>query len=243
MSAAAAFPDRAALEDAMTRLVLGELTGAEAGALKRLLAEDAELNAELESLRRTLDLLPYAAALQPPPQLKARVIEAARASRVRPSARAVPWWPMIAAAASLAAVALLAQNLSLRRELELQRDVAVLLQQPNVVLSFSLEGTGPNASAFGSVVLDLDAKKGAVVIRKLPALPPERLYRLWALIGNEKVACGQFNASAEQTVVSLFPVPVDAYTAPVTQLILTVESSPAPPQPAGPTVMVGSTIS
>jgi hypothetical protein len=57
------------------------------------------------------------------------------------------------------------------------------------------------------------------------------------------VPCGQFNASPEAAVRTVFPVPVDAYTAPVTRLILTVEPVSAPPRPLGPTVMVGASVS
>ena len=90
------------------------------------------------------------------------------------------------------------------------------------------------------MILDLDGKKGAVVIRSLPALPEGQTYRLWAEVGAKMVFCGQFTSTAEERVVSQFPVPVDAYTEPVTRLVLTRESASAPRQPAGPAVMEGT---
>lgn len=235
--------DRDALEDTMTRFVLDELDREEAEAFERLLAARPELAREVASLRRALGLLPYATVADPPPALRGRVLAAAArvttASGAKASVRRVPWgW--LAAAASLVAGAVVFQNLDLRRQLQLQDDVSVLLQQPNVVLSFALAGSGTASRAFGRVVLDLDAKKGAVVIRRLPALGPEQVYRLWARIGREKVLCGEFGADADGTVMKQFPVPVDAYTAPVEELLLTVESSAALSPPTGPTVMIGS---
>ena len=236
-------PDRAVVEEALTRFVLGEADRGESEELVRLLVEHPELNAELASLQRVLTLLPHAVATPPPPGLKARILEAARASAAPRRGPLRALWPSLAAAAGLAAVGLFAHNASLRRELELQKEVAILLQQPNVVLSFAMSGTGANSGSFGSVVLDLDAKKGAVVLRRLPTLPPEKVYRLWALVGDQTVPCGQFNANADDAVRTVFPVPVDAYTAPVTRLLLTVEPASAPPRPVGPTVMVGSALS
>jgi hypothetical protein len=237
------FADREAALDAITRFVLGQSSAQETEAVTRLLAEEPAWNEELEGLQGAVSLLPYAAAVTPPPHLKARILQAAREGPAVRRPRVRPWWPLLAAAATLAAVSLLVQNASLRRELQTQREVAALLQQPNVVLAFDMKGTGTEPDAFGSVALDLDAKKGAVVLRKLPALPPEKVYRLWALVGDQPVPCGQFNANPANAVVSLFPVPVDAYTAPVTRLLLTVEPAAAPKRPEGPTVMIGSVVS
>lgn len=126
----------------------------------------------------------------------------------------------------------------LRRQLKLQRQVMITLQQPNVVLSFSLGGTGRLWGALGSVLLDLHEKKAAVVIRGLPALPADQVYRLWALLAKgEKIPCGQFNANAQGVVLIQLPIPVDAYTSPIAQLIVTREPASTPQRPVGPTVM------
>jgi hypothetical protein len=129
----------------------------------------------------------------------------------------------------------------LRQELELQRDVATTLQQPNVVRQFALAGSGVMGTGFapaaGTAVLDLDAKRAAVVIRGLPRLPAGQVYRLWARIGDGAVPCGQFNADEHGSVVSQFTIPVDAYTSPVRELFLNVEPAAQGPQPTGETVM------
>lgn len=235
--------DPEALEDMMTRYVLGDLGRAEAGEFERLLAGNPELAAEVSSVRKALHLLPYAAAVEPPPHLRFSVLRAARAVTTRGSVRtfsSLPRGMVFGAVAALLAIAIGLDSYRLRRELKLQQDMAMVLQQPNVVLSFSLRGTGTLSRALGGVMLDLDAKRAAVVIRDLPALPANQVYRLWALVGEEKVPCGQFNADARGTVLSQLPIPVDAYTAPISQLIVTLEPSSAIPHPVGPTVMVSS---
>ncbi len=98
----------------------------------------------------------------------------------------------------------------------------------------ALAGTG---GAYGTVALDLDAKRGAVVLRGLRPLPAGERYRLWAQVGDQSVFCGEFGASAAGTIVAQFPVPVESYTAPIAKLFLTQESTPRGPSPAGPTVM------
>ncbi len=236
--------DREAVEDAMTRWVLGEMRADEVADFERLLKTEPALAAEAEALRRALDLMPYAATAEPPAAVRSRLLAAAAGALERRTgaARRPPWSWWLLAAASLAALLLAWDGQRLRRDLALQQQLTATLTQPNVLLFFSLTGEAASARSFGSVVLDLDAKKAAVVIHDLPALPEGETYRLWALVGENTVPCGQFNASGEGTVLRQLPIPVDAYTEPVSRLILTREASAEPPGPLGPTVMVGRAV-
>jgi anti-sigma factor RsiW len=252
--------DREALEDLMTRYVLGELGGDEAREMARLVQERPELGVEIGRLQHTLGLMPYAVVTAPPPHLRARVLEAARHTEAaRPSPPAsirdyeqtspttVPRRParvlsiarVVGSIAALLIVALAWDGHRLRRELQLQRDVATTLQQPNVVRQFALRGTGFSQAA-GTAVLDLDAKRAAVAIRGLPKLPSGQVYRLWARVGDGTVPCGQFNADADGAVMSQFTIPVDAYTSPVRELFLNIEPGEQGPRPVGRTVMVST---
>jgi anti-sigma factor RsiW len=247
--------DQDALEDLMTRYVLGDLRDDEAQAMRRLVRERPDLAAELDRLQRTFELIPYAAVTPPPPALRSRILDAVpenpRAlpssirdarrppAEARRSARVVTLARLVGSIAALLIVALAWDSHRVRQELALQRDVATTLQQPNVVQQFALRGTGISLAA-GSVVLDLDAKRAAVAIRGLPTLPPGQVYRLWARIGDGSVPCGQFNAGADGVVRSQFTIPVDAYTSPVQQLFLNVEPAEQGAQPVGPTVMVST---
>ena len=229
--------DRDALEDLMTRHVLGELPGEEARRLAQLVAERPALAAEIERLRRTYGMLAYAAATPPPAELRTRVLAAA-ASRAKPAPapRVLTVTRVVGSIAAALILALAWDGYRLRGELALQRDVAATLQQPNVVQQFALAGSGMSLAA-GTVVLDLDAKRAAVVIRGLPRLPADQVYRLWARIGDGAVPCGQFNADEQGRVVSQFPIPVDAYTSPVRELFLNVEPAAQGSHPVGRTVM------
>lgn len=230
--------DRDMLEERMTRFVLGEMDAAERLAFERLLAANRTLAHDVETLRRTMALMPFAVAETPPQPLRAKILSHV-AAPVTPLRRPVAWagW-LLATAASLAAAMLFVQSLRLERELALQRDVARLLQEPNVTLSFALQGTG-DTRAVGRVILDLDAKKGAAIIHHLAPLEGDQVYRLWAIVAEKPVWCGDFQPGDDFTVRRQFPIPVDAYTAPISRLILTVEPGPDLPAPVGPTVMTG----
>lgn len=231
-------------EERMVQYVLGELPRAEAEAFEVRMVADAALQADVRRLQNALDLLPYASATDPPPALRASVLRAAKmqetAARARVRARAprrIVWSRFAAAAAASIALALGIDAYRLRSELALQREVTALLQEPNVVRSFTLAATGGAGRAFGSVILDLDAKKGAVVLRRLPRLPTEQVYRLWARVGDANVPCGDFVAGADGAVRAPFPVPVESYTAPIAGLFVTVEPRTGSDRPTGPTVM------
>jgi anti-sigma-K factor RskA len=228
-------------EEIMVQYVFGELSRAEAKAFEARMAADAALRAEVGRLRNTLDLLPYASATAPPPELRAKVLRAAQAPAkpvraVRTAPRLV-WSRFAAATAAAIALALGYDAYRVRSELALQREVTQLLQEPNMVRSFTLAATTSTGRGYGSVTLDLDAKKGAVVLRRLPALPAQQVYRLWARVGSADVRCGDFAANAHGTVSAAFAVPVESYTAPIAGLFVTVEPRSGSDRPTGPTVL------
>lgn len=232
--------DREELRETAIRLVFDDVESAERSVLERRLATDAAFAKEVASLRATIDLLPHAAAAAPPAHLRKRVLESAARRRARRPAvarRRIPWSGLAALAASLVAVLLAWDGARLRRDLALERDVAKMIQEPNVVLSFQLAGTGAGAGAFGKVTLDLDDEKGAIAIQELPPLAADRTYTLWARVADQSVPCGEFKVDADGRALTQFPVPVDSYTAPVSKLFVTVEPKPAPATPSGPVVM------
>src|SRR5437667_9212524 len=194
--------------DLAVEYVLGELSREDAATFERRLAGDPELAEEVRRLRATLGLLPFATVTEPPPHLRARVLAAGRASApARTSApRRVVWSRFAAAAAAVVALAFGFDAYRVRRELGLERELTRMLEEPNVVRSFALAGSG---GAYGTVALDLDAKRGAVVLRGLRALPTGERYRLWARVGDRSVFCGELAASAAGTIVAQFPVPVE----------------------------------
>lgn len=227
-----------ARHEAAVRFVLRDLQPDEIRAFERRLGDDPELADEVRRLRATLDLLPHAASAPPSPALRARVLRAGERARVAHAVRPRrPWAGLAAVAAALLALVLGLDGLRLRRELAVQQEVSAMLQEPNVVRSFRLAGTGDAGGAYGTVALDLDERKGAVALRSVPALPAGRVYRLWALVGSDHVPCGDFRSDAAGRVVTQFPIPVDSYRAPIAKLFVTVEPADGAGGPTGPTVM------
>jgi len=253
-------------DDLMVSYVLGELGPAETAAFERELAADAALDAEAQALRRAFAALPYATVTEPPSDLRGRVLAAARDEAVdrggtrdiarsvdregapridrkgtRSLARPRAWWPAaITAFAAGLALFFAFDAHHLRRELALQREVTELLQQPNVVLAFALAGSGTAAGAYGNVALDMDAGKGALALRGLPAAPSGQVYRLWARSAGKDVLCGQFAADAERGARAQFVVPVHAYEGRVERVFVTLEPLAETPQPTGPRILESS---
>jgi anti-sigma-K factor RskA len=149
------------------------------------------------------------------------------------AARRIVWSRFAAAAAAALALALGLDSYRLRRELSLQRDLSQTLLEPDVVHRFALAGT----AGFGTVALDMDAKRGAVVLRDVTTLPAGQVYRLWAQVGDRAVYCADFRAGPDGAVQGQFVVPVESYTAPVGKLFVTVEPAGPPTAPRGPRVM------
>jgi anti-sigma-K factor RskA len=151
------------------------------------------------------------------------------------------WWSVAATAVAVGAAIVFALDAhNVRRELTLQREVAGLLQQPNVVVSFVLAGTGTAASAYGSVSMDMDGAKGALAIDGLPPAPGGHVYRLWAVSAGKDVLCGQFSPDPERAARTRFVVPVRAYEGPVERVFVTLEPVEETAQPTGPHVLESS---
>src|SRR5262249_39722994 len=153
-------------------------------------------------------------------------------------ARRIVWSRFAAAAAAALALAFGVDAYRTRQELALQREVTATLQEPNVMRSFAMAGTGAAGGAVGRVALDLDSKRGAVVLKGMPVLPAGGGVRPWAEGGGKSGPRGQFTSGADRAVVAQFVVPVESYTAPISNLFVTVEPAAPSDVPTGPTVMV-----
>ena len=232
-------------EEQAVSYVLGEMDAGEARAFEKRLAEDAILAGEVRRLRGVLGLMPLATITEPPPSLRARIVAASeprvRTAPAAPAPRSAPrrpaprvvWSRFAAAAAAALALAFGLDATRTRRELALERELASALHEPNVVQTFRLASTGAAGGGYGTVALDLDAKRGAVVLKGMPVPPPGRVYRLWAQVADRAVPCGDFRARPDGGVTAQFPVPVETYTAPLGKLFVTEEPEPPPSEPTG----------
>ncbi len=195
------------------------------------------------TLASAVDDLAFASATAPPPGLRQRVLSAAAATRPSPAranTRRVPWSTLAAVAASLLAVFFGWRNGELRRELGVERELARLIQEPNVVHRFALAGNDRATAASGGVTLDMDGQKGAIVITGGVPTTAGQVYRLWARVGADDVYCADLVPSPQGDVAAVFRVPVDSYTAPIAFMYVTLEDKDAPLVPSGPRILVSA---
>ena len=85
--------------------------------------------------------------------------------------------------------------------------------------------------------MDMDAGRGALAVRGLPAAPSGHVYRLWAVSAGNDVLCGQFSADPERAARAQFVVPVRAYKGSVERVFVTLEPLDETAQPTGPHVL------
>lgn len=217
--------------------VLGELGPDETHALEAQLDRDPTLAQRLATLQRTWEILAYSAYQTPPARLGEQIQK-----QVQWQQRwcTIPWVSLAGAVAAFLVLGLGLDNYRLRQELHLVATANTTLQQPNVILSFSLHGTGSATLAQGQIVMDLDNQKAGVALNRLPTPPVGSVYRLWAMVGSKNIPCGTLRIDEQGQARSQLPLPVDAYAGKVVQLRITLETDQNTPQPLGPTVMVSS---
>jgi anti-sigma-K factor RskA len=155
---------------------------------------------EVRGLAETATGLAMAVAMEPPAQLKERVLTAVAVTRQQPPAaeqhhRARPafrqaWFPRLAVAVAVAclavAVALGAIGLSTRRELDSARAqnqaIAAVLAAPDARIITQATAVGGTAT----VVVSRAEQKMIFTTAGLPRLPAAKVYELW-LIGPPQI--------------------------------------------------------
>jgi anti-sigma-K factor RskA len=185
--------------DLLTAYALDALEPEEISRIHALLARHPELQATLAELRTTADTLPYGLPeADPAPQLRQRVLDYAtgRDGR-RPAAPAsrpgrVRGWLLglsgLAAAAVVVAAIGWGQVVSLRGELVAAQATAEAAQR----VVASLQG----GDSHGTIMRTPQGEM--VLVVKLPALSPGRIYQLWRIQGgNEPASAGVFNVDQQ----------------------------------------------
>jgi anti-sigma-K factor RskA len=216
--------------------------GAEVDRFNRHLNRCQSCASEVRGFREVATALAFAAATEPPPELRAQVLAAAARTRqlppeVRTHARPrrvrtrVPWVPWLSGVVATAAVvvAVLFGFAQAHTQQELNQAqaenhaISLVLSAPQVkLLSHSTTKGGA-----ATVVLAADRHELVVITNGLPALPSGKVYQLW-LIGKTKIVSA-----------GLLPTAKSGRTAPVLasglvkgdELGLTVEPAPGSAQP------------
>ena len=213
--------------------------GAERDRFARHMSRCASCASEVRGFRQVATALAFAAAAEPPPELRERVLTAAsRTRQLPPEVKAhvrprrtrtwVPWLSGVVATASIVVAVIFAfaqahtqQELNqLRAE---NQAIALVLSAPQVKLLTQTTTKGGMAT----VVLAADRHQLVVTTSGLPALPAGQVYQLW-LIGKTKIVSAGLlpEATSGQTRPVLASGVVKGDT-----LGLTVEPAPGSLQP------------
>ena len=216
--------------------------GAERDRFNRHLNRCQSCTSEVRGFREVATAMAFAAAAEPPPELRARVLEAAARTRQLPPeistharprrTRAwVPWVPWLSGAIATASivVAVLFGFAQAHTQQELNQAraenqaIALVLSAPRVrVLSHTT-----TAGGMATVVLAADRHQLVVITSGLPSLPTGKVYQLW-LIGKTKIVSAGLLPAAKsgRTAGVLASGVVKGDT-----LGLTVEPAPGSAQP------------
>jgi anti-sigma-K factor RskA len=238
-------PER--IEELMAGYVLSNLSPLEAEELKQLLAQQPELQQELNRLQEVLELMPYALPeVAPPPRLRAAILQATDLStrqQPKPQRFSIQWRYLVGSIAALVVLVVGVDNYLLRQHLGImqaqvarQKDLIAMLQNPDTHL-VALKGMDRAATAAGSIVMTPGEPQSVLILQNLPVLPPGQSYQLWSIVRGEKIPSGQFNANSRGTVLVKLSTPSATE---IQALVVTVEASPAPKSPSGPIVMVSN---
>jgi anti-sigma-K factor RskA len=125
----------------------------------------------------------------------------------------------------------------LNQELAQYQETIALLRQPNNRL-VSLHGMGTTPKAAGSMVVVPKSQTVVLTIENLTPPPQGQVYRLWAMSGDKKINCGDFQPDAQGKV--LVQLPIDNSMPVISAAKITIEPVKSLPQPTGATVMEGS---
>lgn len=219
--------------------VLGDLTPAEISRVEQYLAEHPEGAAEIASLMLPLDLLPLTLpANNPSASLRQQIVQIAEREATgssRPN-RLKIWQSTIAGLGLLLLAGLGWNNYRLSHELatvkqdlsaqiaqnqqsKTYQSVVSLLQQPNNRF-FALKNMEGKSMGMGSLVMVPYKSSAVLTLQKMAPLSSGQVYRLWAIMGNEEMACADFLPDAEGKV--LMQIPLDNWEN-VKKVMITVE--------------------
>jgi anti-sigma-K factor RskA len=123
-----------------------------------------------------------------------------------------------------------------RRELSRYQEAVNLLRQPNNRF-MTLKGSNPKLHSSGSLVMVPTRGAAMLILRDVTVLPKGQVYRIWAFVNGEKVACGDFKPNNQGEV--FVQLPLDQWGG-TPEVVITVEPDRALTKPVGKMVITGS---
>jgi hypothetical protein len=172
--------------------------------------------------------------------------------------RILPWlgWGL-GSIATIAAAALGWQNYQLDRQLtlarqeiqqsgqqfneklqvaqqEIQSQQVLLKQSGNKLLA--IDGIDAGGKSTGSLIMSPAMDTAVLALQKVPALPAGKVYRMWAVMGSDEMACADFVPDKSGQVFQ--KISVKEWQSAKT-VVVTIESAKESPIPEGDAVMMG----
>lgn len=235
---------------------IGALGPAEAEAARQHLETCLTCQEALKEYQAVAEALLYQVpALEPPPELRAKLLARLRAApapypAARPQVASRSGWrrfwegtvvlPRWAALGALVALLVLgglalgerARYAALADALEMGR----ILSAPDH-MTVSLEATQQAPEARGVVYMQPGSPTALLVIYRLAALPPDKAYQVWLIRDGQRDSGGLFTVRPDghATLLIRAPRPVQSYQ----QIGITAEPATGSPGPTGPRVIGG----
>jgi hypothetical protein len=103
------------------------------------------------------------------------------------------------------------------------RSVVGLLQSPNNRF-LSLKSTGEKPMGMGSLVMAPQKSSAFLTLQKVPPIPKTQVYRVWAIMGDNEMACADFLPDADGKVSIQIPFKSWQKT---TKVMITIEEKTA----------------
>jgi hypothetical protein len=101
--------------------------------------------------------------------------------------------------------------------------VVNILQQPNNRF-LALKSMGKKPMGMGSLVMAPQKASAVLTLQKVPPVPAGKVYRIWAILGNDEMACGDF--VPDRTGQVLMELPLDSWNK-VNKVTITIEDKGA----------------
>ena len=187
--------------------VLGELSPAEAVLLAQMLRENPQLMEQVKTMQQALELVYTPSEVAPPPALRARLMAAANhqnnsnsqksnSATVKSSGKELetdtiastsklPWGRIIGAIVLAVAATLGVTNYLWWHKTIQTAKIKDIRNQNGARLAYLLQDKDPNRQYTAQLTVNRDRLKATLTTNNLPALPPDRAYALWTVVGKD----------------------------------------------------------
>lgn len=233
--------------------VLGDLDPDEAATFEQLVATDPAILAEVTQMQRSWELYHGIEAVEPPAQLRSRVLDPAAQPGQLEIATSTPtqlhpsrfaWIKLMGAVAAALVLGLGINNYRLWQTLQ----TAQTEERSPVAFTYTLQGTKIAKTAAASINVNPDKLEAQLTAENLPPLPPGKVYVLWTVLqkgspfttdAKGAILTELFQVDGEGRVTRTIALP-KAYRSKelITKLAVSMEDAKAPQKHKGLPVLV-----